>query len=503
MLANNFIAKPQLGFNFFLEKIKNNQNFSFNCKIIEENEDNNLRMKFMSILMNGQISSKFIRISDGKELKEKEIIFEINDIKMKIFYGTFYFFIEKFKLKENSKLNKFGNYKKESEYLFDSIKIYKTIDKIDKKENHLCSFLFKAYEIIDKNKKFEFRDSKGQLIQIEENIFNFKFENEKIYYFTGFLYDISNYKFKPTIISNIQAHSFNNEKIYNSNEIFESKINSVINFEGRITTFNISKQLIIVKITGNKSLKVNVNYKLLKKISMNNECKFLNFLKIKNDEFNFSDLSDIESKEKTFLKFSFLDFDKNKNKYYNNIKINDKYYPINNENMIIELSYNNELNIFLQEIFYVKLHNEVIKDSFKFCLELNKGKLTQITSLLGKDGYCYQFLIQSLKEEDLPKNIPITVNSNNIIYLENPDKNNNKLKEMFTIVNVPEQNVKNIFGIQNDKTDNKIENIYDWKYMITINNEKKKDFKKFLKAPIPNEKKNLAYQKKFKLQCKE
>ena len=144
--------------------------------------------------------------------------------------------------------------------------------------------------------------------------------------------------------------------------------------------------------------------------------------------------------------------------------------------MIIELSYNNELNIFLQEIFYVKLHNEVIKDSFKFCLELNKGKLTQITSLLGKDGYCYQFLIQSLKEEDLPKNIPITVNSNNIKYLENPDKNNNKLKEMFTIVNVPEQNVNNIFGIQNDKTDNKIENIYDWKYMITINNEKKKGF---------------------------
>lgn len=493
-MKTNDIKNIKSDFNLFLEKIKNNQNSLFRCKIIEESKDKYLGFKFMSILMNEEKSSKFIRVSDNVELKDKEITFETRDIKMRILNGTFYFLIEKYNLKKNIINNKYEKNIKLSECLFDSIKIYKSIDQIEKKENHLCSFILKTKEVIDKLKKFEFRDLRGKLYQVEESIFNNKFENGKIYYFSGFLYNIKSNTFEWTIISDIQEYSIKCEKIYTSNEIFESKLESLVNFKGKVISFSISKQYINVENNENKKFKVNVDFKLLKKISTSNECMFFNFFKIKNDEFSFSSFSDIETEEETILEFNFIDFDKIKDKYYNNIKIDNNYYPINNNKIIIKLSNTNKLNIFLQEIFYIKLDKEIIIDSFKFCVELNKGKILHINSLLGKDGFCYQFHVQSNKEEDLPNKIPITINNNNdIIYLENPDKNNNKLKEMFTIINVQEQNVKNIFSISNnDKIDNKINNTYDWKYMITINKEKEKDLKKFEKIEVSDKKKKFS-----------
>jgi len=67
------------------------------------------------------------------------------------------------------------------------------------------------------------------------------------------------------------------------------------------------------------------------------------------------------------------------------------------------------------------------------------------------------------------------------------------LKELFTIINIKEQNVENIFGIDNNnKIDNKInnkkDNTYDWKYMITINKNKQEDLKKFEKVTPLDEK---------------
>jgi len=488
-------AKEQSNFDLFLEKIQHNQNFTFKCKIIEEYEDKNLGFIFMSILMNEKKSSKFIRASENIQLKDKEITFNIHDIKIRLINGTFYFLIEKFNQEKDINLNSFENNIKVSEYPFDSIKIYKKIEDIEKEKNHLCSFILKTTEINDQRNRFEFRDSKGQLFQVEESIFNYKFENGKIYYFSGFLYNITTNVLELTIISDIQEYSINCEKIYDSNVIFNSKFGSLINFTGRITSFNISEQYIKVKNNDNRKFKVNVNFNLLTQISTNKECKFFNFFKITNQEFSFSKFSVIDAKEETFLEFNFIDYEQIKNKYYNNIKIDNKYYPINNNKIKIKLNNSNENNIFLQEVYYVNLDNEKIKDSFKFSVELNKGKTLHIDSLLGKDGFCYQFIIQSCDEKDLPNKIPITINDGEIIYLENPDKNNNKLKELFTIINIKEQNVEKIFGIDNNnKIDNKInnkkDNTYDWKYMININKKKQKDLKKFEKiAPLDEKKK--------------
>ena len=81
-------------------------------------------------------------------------------------------------------------------------------------------------KLMIKKKRFVFRDSKGQLFEIEESIFNHKFANGKIYYFSGFLYNITSNVFEWTIISDIQDYSINCEKIYDPNEIFNSEFGS-------------------------------------------------------------------------------------------------------------------------------------------------------------------------------------------------------------------------------------------------------------------------------------
>ena len=470
----------QLGFNLLLDKIQNNQNYSIKCKVFEEYEDKNLGVIFLTLYKNGEKSSKFIRISDTFNLKNEEISFELVDLKMRIFKGEFYFLIEKYRCEKPITDS--------AEYQFNSIKIYDSIEEIEKKENHLCSFKLKAKELLSETKKFDFRDSKGKNINIE-GINNYKFEHGKIYCFNGFLYNISNNELESTIISDIQEYSFNCEKIFNLNEINKCRNNGLVNFRGKVKEFNISEKTLNVENSEKMIFKIYVNFNLLKKISVDNECIFFNFFKIKDNQFNFSNLSDIKVIEETFIEFNFLDFDEIKEKYYNRIKINDQYYEINKKSRKILITNNNELNIFLQEIFYEKLENEEIKKTFKFCLELNKGKNNHVDSLLGNGGFCYQFYIYSYNEEDLPLNIPIKINKNDIIYQQNADKNENKLMERFSIINVPEQNIKNIFDIS--KNDNKIDSIYDWKYMISINNKKEKDFKKFEKININNKKQNI------------
>ena len=97
----------------------------------------------MTLLLNGEKSSQFIRVSDNAKLKNKDILLTSVDLKAKIFKGKFYFLIKKFQS---------GKEKKEAEYQFDSIKIYHTIEQIKKKENHLCSFKLKVSESIKEKK---------------------------------------------------------------------------------------------------------------------------------------------------------------------------------------------------------------------------------------------------------------------------------------------------------------------------------------------------------------
>ena len=65
--------------------------------------------------------------------------------------------------------------------------------------------------------------------------------------------------------------------------------------------------------------------------------------------------------------------------------------------------------------------------------------------------------------------------------LDNPDKNDNKLKERFTICNFPKQDVKAIFELS-DIDNNIFEDLYNSKYFIMIDNNNKKTLKLFKKS---------------------
>ena len=101
---------------------------------------------------------------------------------------------------------------------------------------------------------------------------------------------------------------------------------------------------------------------------------------------------------------------------------------------------------------------------------------------MGNNGNnSYQFYFQAKFGKDLPKNISINIDGNKYDF-NNPDKFGNNLIERFTIINIPEQDVSNLFKLQNIKIPEKYseKKKNNWKYLITIDENKEKNCKIFL-----------------------
>ena len=184
----------------------------------------------------------------------------------------------------------------------------------------------------------------------------------------------------------------------------------------------------------------------------------------------------IEGKEETFINFNFPFYD-SEEKYYNKIKINNKHYDINNKNIKIQVEDKDKSNLFSQKIFYEKILDEKVLDFYSFDLDVEKGKIYNLNTSSEKFGFSYEIIIQSIYEDNLPKNLKVKY-KNEILEI-NPDKNFNKLKERFTIINFPMQNINQILGLSGkynlkDDKDN-------FKYLLMINANKEKIFKKFEK----------------------
>ena len=390
-------------FEILLEKIKENKNDTIICKVIKEESQNNLI--FMTIIIDGIICSQFVRKINEDNLEYKKIFFEIKNLKINIYKETTYFYIKKYNIKKVSEIK---------EYKFEKIKLYNCINEINNEE--LCNIKLKAIEIYDSlNKtKFIFQDVFYNKVNIKNIIKNnYNFEHSKIYYFNGYLYNNLEKKLMPTIISSIQEYSSNQEKIFTLKEISFLENHKLINFKGKIKNFKIVEQYLNVEdedLDG-KIYKVHINFNLLKKISVNGECTFLNFLKINDNEFNFTNFSEIEYKEDTYIEFNFKDFNNNNNnnKYYNRIKINKKYYNINNNIIKIKINDYKKNNIFIQNIYYERIEGEEIKDTYKFSPELYKGKINHFDSLLNKNNYSYQFYIITKNKNNLPDHISLTL----------------------------------------------------------------------------------------------
>ena len=377
------------------EAIKSRENKTFTFKIIEEKENANLNIKFMSINSQNEISNRFIRDLDGINLKNNDICFQASDVSFTLLERIPYFHIKKFDIITNENI---------SYYNFEQIKIYDSIDKIDKENNDLCFIILKAREIFKSlvDNSFIFEDITDKIINIEEKDYNF--EHGKIYVFKGYLYNNKNNLLEKTFISSIEEYSSYRDKVYGLKEFNKIQEGILVNFKAKIITFKIKDCFLIIEDEFGKKYKVNINFNLLKKISLSQECTFLNFIKIKNNEFNFTNLSSIESKEEeTFVEFNFINYEDNKNSFYNNIKIDDKLYEIDKKTFKIKINESSKKNLFNKKIIFVRNEKDKMADSLEYSFEIYKGKTNHIDAFLGKGGFFYELYIKSIQKEDLPK----------------------------------------------------------------------------------------------------
>ena len=472
-------------FDNIVENIKNKTNNWYECDIIEEKNDYEIHMKFIILNIDGIKSQSFILDENNENLVGKIIKFDVNSLKSKVINGKIYFIIKKYELLEEKKDIK------RSQLLFDlptdSYKI--VVSTKEMKSNYLYTLILKAKEIKEKTQKYKFQleDSKKNIAKIQQ-IENLELESRKIYCLHGYIYNNSTSIIERTNISYIEELESLMLKINNSKDIFESKSNSLLNFKGQVKSFNISDKIINIKDENNKNYKINANYDLIKQISLNSECKFFNFIKKNNEEFIFSNLSFIEAKEETFIDFNFLFYGK-ENQYYNKIKINDKYYDINNENIKIKIEDRKKSNLFLQKVIYERVIEEKSLDSYEINLILNKGKIYHLISSSEKGGFSYEFYIQAINEINLPKNLTINFKKEKLV-LSNPDKNGNKLKERFTVVNFPKQDVETILGLNLEDNKNIIEDD-NFIYLFMIDSNNNKTLKQLIKTESPIQKKDF------------
>ena len=460
-------------FDDVVEQIKNKNDKWYECEIIKEELNFETNLKLMILKIDKTKSKSFIMEQDNINLTGEKIKFSVNSLTIKIIKDKPYFMIKKYSLSEEK--NNITNSQILLNLPKDSYKIITSYQEL--KSNYLFTLILRAKEIKKSTQeyKFELIDSNNNPVIIE-NSENLDLENRKIYCFHGYTYDCSKLKIEKTNISYIEEFTSSMTRINNSKEILESNINSLLNFKGKVESFSITDKIINIVDANKKKFKINANYDLIKQLSLNVDCIFYNFFKKNNKEFISSNLSFIEAKEETFINFNFPYYD-SETHFYNKIKINDKYYDINISNIKINIEDNEKNNIFLQKVRYERIVEEKILNSYEFDVELNKGKIYNIVSSTENNGFSYEIYIQSIKENDLPKFL--TVELKNEKFLLNPDKNGNKLKERFTIVNFPKQDIKTILGLPND--DKIIENEDNLKYFLTIDKYNQKTLKQFRK----------------------
>ena len=468
------VSSYDIMFDNIVEQIKNKCNEIYEFEIIKEEINIVLNIKFLKLSNDNRQSNSFIIDINNKKLIGKNIKFSVNSLKIKIINNRPYFLIQDYEILNQEK-NKII-FQKLSPHLKSNL--YKVITSVEEiKENYLYTLILKAKEIKIESQqyKFQLEDSNKNSINVDGSE-KFDLENGKIYCFHGYIYNTLSLKFEPTNISYLEEFSCSTLKIHNSEEILKSNINSLLNFKGKVKSFNITDNIIIIETEDKIEYKINANYHLIKQLVLNNECIFYNYFKKSNEEFIFSNLSFIEANEETFINFNFPFYDIEQ-KYYNKIKINDKLYDINNKNIKIKVENKEKNNLFLQKISYERIIENKTLDSYIFYLELYKGKIYDLVSSLEKNGFSYEIIIQSIIEDNLPEYINVKLKEK--IIKINPNKNDNKLKERFTIINFPKQDINSILGLSED--DNPIKDKDNFRCLLMIDNNNKKILTKFEK----------------------
>ena len=373
-------------------------------------------------------------------------------------------------------------------------------------ENRETLFSIYLYSSGQKSKDaYEYRDSsKNNILMIKQT------EPSHIYFFSYLYYDPKNKKIR--YIDNISGVEDINSPLNTDSKVFEinKKGNRII--KGKIKEAKFSENIIEVEVEENSLNSVNkkliiiqLNNNLIKNISFNGICYFMNFQFNEDNKYSFKNFSHIIIEEKTIIKITFLDFKKEK-----------KYY-INAETLIIELKNVQDKNYYREQLIYMK--ND--KQKHFFIVEIYIGRVNAFYSYLNlqNDGFCYEFLYIFKKEGfKIYQTIMLDEEQKNVTHFNNIEKFDNKFKGRLCIINIPKQRIKILDeNIKPEGNSFKYLYLYQENYKTTIElfemkqnkNDKMpfsidKEYEIQLNIFYNNEKKfigniNIIYEKKYNL----
>ena len=244
----------------------------------------------------------------------------------------------------------------------------------------------------------KYEDLNGNIININKQL-----ETNKIYFFFHLLFEPNKKVLK--FIKNISDVEEINSDLTVKNKVFEYNKSEKRIIEGKVVKALFSKNSIEVNISNddkadNKNIiLIKLNNNLIKDITFNGKCYFVNFQK-KNNEYHYIKFSHIIIDEKTFIEIKFLDFVQLNNKY-DSININNNVIPIVNAQIKNELSNVPDNNYFTVEIKYMSQGKTI----HVFVVEVYKGRTNKFQSYLNleNDGFFYEFLYISKNRDNLKK----------------------------------------------------------------------------------------------------
>ena len=411
---------------------------------------------------NIKCSQFIIKINDFSKNMPNVISVILKDIKLKMIKNKNYLEIKDYKV-----INYIKNIKEKElqPFIFELPEIIENTEQLVGMKNISIKLKAKEFDLLSSyNYKFYNNYSQNISIDIPKEFID-KFENSKIYLFNGF--NCVNNSLKPINVSNIEIYDINSEII--SENIKNIKNEEIVNIQGTIKDIYLKKcSVLIEELNSKNNVEIQLNINLIKKISSNNLCIFFNFRK-RNDKFIYTNLSDIYSKENTYVEIYFHDI---LDQYYNIIKINDNYSKKILQNKIkFELDSSNKDYIFEQKFILQRIINQKVESFYEFFLEINKGQINCFSGFLKKNGkHTYQIYFQSKDKNLLPKNINIKVNDKESIKVDIFDSYDNNLRKRLTIINSPEQDFFNQESL--DYTGSKINNTNLKLYFLIKNDNK-------------------------------
>ena len=239
------------------------------------------------------------------------ITFNLNNIKVKLINDKNYIEIIDAKISEGK--NEIKNDIKQPENIhFDFLKfVYSynelwTLEKYtEKKGDYIYSIILKV-NLIESSKnlghQYEFYDIFGEKVPLDySEIINF-IEGQKIYIFSSLIVKKIEDSFQLAPLKYTSVTKVDENTIIN--KIMKIDGENIVSLKGKIEKFNLVEEEIEIIDEKDNHLKIKLNNRLLKKISLGCICDFKCFKQITNDVLRPTEFSEIIPNEKTSILFN-------------------------------------------------------------------------------------------------------------------------------------------------------------------------------------------------------